>query len=106
MRNSDAVSVRKITGDFVRALDEPTALGLLQRWLCERDLGHGMQQEHGTALIFLTELINQFRARSLEIEPAHLQLLLGRRIEFHQPDQLRAVGTEIRTLALVHELGF
>src|SRR5690348_10553679 len=97
MWNSDAVSLRQIAGDFVRTLDEQTALGLLQQRLCERGFGRGAQHEHGTALIFLTEQINQFRPRSRKVEPAHLQLLLERRIKFHQPDQLSAVGTEIRT---------
>jgi len=71
-RNSDAVSVRQITRDFAGPFDEPAALGLLQWWPYEQGFGHGTQHEHGSALIFLTEQTNQFRAPSWKIQPAHL----------------------------------
>lgn len=30
MRNSDAMSVRKVTSNFIRSFNEPTPLGLLK----------------------------------------------------------------------------
>lgn len=105
MRNSSPVNVRQVVCYRICAYNKPTALGLLECRCRRQTIWSILEHQHGAALIFLAQQLNQLWSRSREIKPAHLQMFLERRVKLQQPYRLRTAGTEKRSFSRIHEMG-